>query len=117
MSGTAATDARFPLRSGPDIELDAAGFVHPGTASSRQAGFTRYRDVTHVAASERGVWIASEDDLLVVPREHFEQPDDATRLACVVSGVRGHLIEDHAAARGLLADQPSVFGELVVDAV
>jgi membrane associated rhomboid family serine protease len=70
----------FALRDGPNIELDAAGFLHPRTARSTQTGFTRYVEITHVASSERGIWIATEDDLIVVPGARFEEADAPARL-------------------------------------
>ncbi len=80
MSDLGETGESFALRDGPSIELDAAGFLHPRTARSTQTGFTRYVEITHVAASARGIWIASEDDLIVVPGERFESVDGPTRL-------------------------------------
>ncbi|MBW2267831.1 MAG: rhomboid family intramembrane serine protease [Deltaproteobacteria bacterium] len=80
MSHLGETGENFALRDGSSIELDAAGFLHPRAERSRQTGFTRYVEITHVAASARGIWIASEDDLVVVPSERFESADGPARL-------------------------------------
>lgn len=80
MSEPGETYKSFPLRDGPSVELDAAGFLHPRTARSAQSGFTRYAEITHIACSDRGIWIATEDDLIIVPAERFEASDAAPRL-------------------------------------
>ena len=80
MTHSGESSERFALREGPSIELDAAGFLHPRTARSKQSGFTRYVELTHIACSETGIWIASEDDLIIVPSKRFEAPDGAARL-------------------------------------
>ena len=69
------------LRPGPNVELDRAGFSHPRGPRSRRRGYTRYAEVTHIGVSDRGVWIASERDLVVLPRERFAAVGEDTPLA------------------------------------
>lgn len=76
----ADTGDEIRLRDGPSIELDAAGFLHPRAPRSKRTAFTRYGDVTHVALSERGIWIATKDDLVIVPRDRFEVAADTEYL-------------------------------------
>lgn len=80
MSDLGQTGHSFALRDGPDIELDAAGFLHPRSTRAKDTGFTRYALVTHVAVSERGIWIATEDDLIVVPADRFVERDAPIQL-------------------------------------
>jgi len=68
------------LRPGPNIVLDWAGFTHPRGPHSTRSHYTRYGEVTHVGVSDRGVWIASEGDLIIVPRERFAAAGEDTRL-------------------------------------
>lgn len=68
------------LRPGPNIEFDSAGFAHPAGPRSPRSDYTRYGEVTHIGASDRGVWIASERDLVVIPRERFAAVGEETRL-------------------------------------
>jgi len=69
------------LRPGPNVELDRAGFSHPRGPRSSRSGYTRYAEVTHIGVSDRGVWIASDRDLVVLPRERFAAAGEDTRLA------------------------------------
>lgn len=74
------TEDRFALRDAPPIELDRAGFSHPDGPRAKRSGFSRYVDITHVALSPRGVWIATEDDLIIVPQDRLESSAEARRL-------------------------------------
>lgn len=69
------------LRPGPNVALDRAGFSHPRGPRSTRGAYTRYAEVTHLGVSDRGVWIASERDLVALPRERFAGAGEDTRLA------------------------------------
>ncbi|MDJ0850538.1 MAG: rhomboid family intramembrane serine protease [Myxococcota bacterium] len=72
---------RFPLRNRPDaIVLGAEGFDHPQAARGRARAFTAYRDLTHLALSERQLWIATRRALYVLPRHLFLTSDSPGRL-------------------------------------
>jgi membrane associated rhomboid family serine protease len=71
----------FPLRRGAaPVVLEAEGFHHP--TSSRGAGraFTRYADLTHVAATPRAVWIATRRSVYALVRPLFVDPAGPERL-------------------------------------
>ena len=69
------------LRPGPNIELDRAGFSHPSGPRSVRSEYTRYGEVTHIGVSGRGVWVASERDLIILPHERFAAAGEDTRFA------------------------------------
>lgn len=81
MTGTAADAERFPLRDRPaGVVLGPEGFHHPRTARGRGQVFTRYADLTHLAMSDRQVWIAARRGLYLLPRQLFVSRDDPARL-------------------------------------
>lgn len=72
---------RFPLRHRPDgVVLGRDGFQHPRNSRGHAEHFTPYADLTHLAVSERQVWIATRQGLFVLPRSLFAQRDDPERL-------------------------------------
>lgn len=81
MPETPTPQERFPLKGDArDVVLEASGVRHPWSARGWGNAFTRYGDVTHVAISDRLVWIASRRSLSVLARSLFEEPADAERL-------------------------------------
>ncbi|HJO22080.1 MAG: rhomboid family intramembrane serine protease [Myxococcota bacterium] len=81
MSAVEDSAEEVRLRPGPNIELDNAGFSHPLSPRSTRSGYTRYGEINHIGVSDRGVWIASENDLIVVPHERFAAAGEDTRFA------------------------------------
>ncbi len=71
----------FPLRGrSQDVVLERDGVRHPWTARGRGRAFTTYGEITHVAVTERFVWVASRRALTVLSRGLFQEPGDAERL-------------------------------------
>jgi membrane associated rhomboid family serine protease len=72
---------RFELRDRPDgIVLGPEGFRHPRGARGWSEAFTPYAELTHLALSERQLWIATRRTLSVLPRRLFASRDDPERL-------------------------------------
>ena len=72
MAAGAAPSPRFALRrGGSEVVLEVEGVRHPRTSRGRGRAFTRYADLTHVAATPRFVWLASRRGLVVLPRNQF----------------------------------------------
>lgn len=81
MTATEAEAERFPLRDRPaGVVLGPEGLHHPRTARGRGEVFTRYTDLTHLALSDRQVWLATRRGLYILPRRLFLSRDDPTRL-------------------------------------
>lgn len=81
MNEAAAAAERFPLRDRREaIVLGPEGFEHPRAARGRARIFTSYQDLTHLALSERALWIADRRGLSVLPRALFEERHDPQRL-------------------------------------
>ncbi len=72
---------RFPLKGrARDVVLEQDGIRHPWSARGWGEAFTAYDDISHVAASERFVWIASRRALTVLSRRRFAAEEDPERL-------------------------------------
>jgi membrane associated rhomboid family serine protease len=71
----------FPLRRGaPPVVLEAEGFHHPTSARGGGRAFTRYADLTHVAATPRSLWIATRRSVYPLVRPLFVDPAGPERL-------------------------------------
>ena len=78
--GPEAPDA-FALQGRPQaVRFDADGFHHPAASNGRRLVFTRYEDLTHVAASPRALWIGSRSSTYVLPRSSFVDSDGPERM-------------------------------------
>jgi membrane associated rhomboid family serine protease len=62
------------------IVLGAEGFHHPRSARGRGRAYTRYVDLTHVAFSDRAVWLAARRALTVISRDTFAEPGGPVQL-------------------------------------
>jgi membrane associated rhomboid family serine protease len=66
----------FPLRGDHEpIVLDDAGIRHPRNQRAQTSIHTAYRDVTHLAASSRILWLGTRDSVYVIPRASFVNYD------------------------------------------
>jgi len=71
----------FPLKGkARDVVLDETGFRHPWASRGWGNAYTRYADITHVAMSDRFVWIATRRSLSVLGRGLFADDGDPERL-------------------------------------
>lgn len=87
MSEPALEVDRFPLRGkAQDVVLESDGLRHPRSGRGWGTCFTAYDDITHVAVSERFVWIASRRALTVLLRKLFVADGDAERLLRALVG-------------------------------
>jgi membrane associated rhomboid family serine protease len=81
VDGPGAPPERFPLRDrASEVALMADGFQHPRTARGRGRAFTRYADITHVALSDRFVWIGTGRSVTMLARQSFRDSDAAEHL-------------------------------------
>ncbi len=81
IGSTEGGSERFDLLGRPDgIVLEAEGFRHPRSARGRGSVTTRYVDVTHVAASDRFVWIGTPRTVYLLRRQIFRDAHGAERL-------------------------------------
>jgi membrane associated rhomboid family serine protease len=72
---------RLGLRGRPEgVVLEAEGFHHPRSPRGHGRTFTRYSDITHLARSDRFVWVASRRAVHMFSRRIFRVPGDAERL-------------------------------------
>ncbi len=71
----------FALRRGAaPIVLEGEGFRHPTSARGRGHGYTRYADLTHVAATPSALWIGARRAALPLVRPLFVDPAGPERL-------------------------------------
>ena len=71
----------FPLRRGASpIVLEDGGFHHPASPRGRGHAYTRYEDLTHVAASPRALWIGARRSVVPLVRPLFVDPGGPERL-------------------------------------
>jgi len=78
-SGVAAE--YFPLRGrAGEIVLEIDGFHHPKSARGRGRAFTRYSDITHLALSDRFIWVGTKRAVRMLARQSFRDADAAERL-------------------------------------
>jgi membrane associated rhomboid family serine protease len=65
----------IPLRrAGRGVVLRAERFEHPRSSRGRGRVETDYRDLTHLAASDRFIWIATRRTVYLLPRRLFVEP-------------------------------------------
>jgi membrane associated rhomboid family serine protease len=63
-----------------EIALDERGMHHPRAPRGDAFEHTPYEDVTHVALSQRGVWLGAKRSVYVLPRRMFLLETDPERL-------------------------------------
>jgi membrane associated rhomboid family serine protease len=81
VDASSAPPERFPLRDrAGEIALEAEGFHHPRSARGRGRAFTRYADITHLALSDRFLWVGTRRVVTVLPRQSLRDPEAAGRL-------------------------------------
>jgi membrane associated rhomboid family serine protease len=81
VDGAGVGGERFALRDRPEgIVLEADGFHHPRSARGRRRAFTRYEDITHLASSERFVWLGARRAVTMLPRRRFQDRDGPEQL-------------------------------------
>jgi membrane associated rhomboid family serine protease len=68
-------------RGASPVALEAEGFHHPTSPRGRGHAFTRYADLTHVAATPRALWIGTRRSVYPLPRSLFVDPAGPQRLA------------------------------------
>jgi membrane associated rhomboid family serine protease len=74
-------DESFPLRRGASpIVLEDEGFHHPASPRGSGHAYTRYADLTHVAASPRALWVAARRSVVPLVRPLFVDPGGPERL-------------------------------------
>lgn len=83
----------FALHGKRAVQLQSDGIYHPRSARAKDAVFTPYEDITHLATSERALWLGTRDSVFVLPRKQFSNPDapeDIVRsLIAVISQRQG----------------------------
>jgi membrane associated rhomboid family serine protease len=62
------------------VLLDDRGVRHPRSARSAAEVFTRYEDLTDLALTPYGFWLAARDSVYVIPRASFANYDAPERL-------------------------------------
>jgi membrane associated rhomboid family serine protease len=70
----------FALHGRRAIQLEVDGLSHPHGPRGDLQVFTRYEDVTHVAASPGGFWLGTARSSYAVPRRSFVDPQGPERL-------------------------------------
>jgi membrane associated rhomboid family serine protease len=71
----------FALEGQPRaLELDDEGLHHPRSARSAARIFTPYRDFTHLASSQRTLWLGTRRSAYVLPRSAFVDPNGPENL-------------------------------------
>ncbi len=71
----------FPLRRGASpIVLEDEGFHHPASSRGRGHAYTRYADLTHVAATPRALWVGARRTVVPLVRPLFVDPSGPERL-------------------------------------
>ena len=71
----------FPLRRGASsIVLEDEGFHHPGSPRGGGHAYTRYKDLTHVAATPRALWVGARRSVVPLVRPLFVDPGGPERL-------------------------------------
>jgi len=81
VDGSGVAPERFPLRDGAgEIAFEVDGFHHPTSARGRGRSFTRYVDITHLALSDRFVWVGTKRAVAMLARQSFRDSDAAERL-------------------------------------
>jgi membrane associated rhomboid family serine protease len=81
VDGSGVAPERFPLRDrAGEIALEVDGFHHPISARGRGRTFTRYADITHLALSDRFVWVGTKRAITMLARQRFRDSNAAERL-------------------------------------
>jgi membrane associated rhomboid family serine protease len=70
----------FALHGRRAIQLESDGLSHPHSQRGELQVFTRYEDLTHVAASPWGFWLGSAQSSYGVPRQSFVDPQGPEQL-------------------------------------
>ncbi len=76
----------FALRRGAPVSLRPTGVRHPRSLRFGGEVFTPYTELTHVVLGPRSLRIASRSGVFQLPRDAFQQPADAARLAGALRG-------------------------------
>ena len=63
------------------VSLDGKGVNHPRSPRGDAFELTPYEDVTHIAVSERGVWLGAKRSVYVLSRSDFEDETAPERFA------------------------------------
>lgn len=81
VDGSGVAPERFSLRDrAGEIALEVDGFHHPVSARGRRLAFTRYADITHLALSDRFVWIGTKRAATMLARRSLRDPEAAERM-------------------------------------
>jgi membrane associated rhomboid family serine protease len=81
VDGSGVDSERFPLRDrASEIVLEVDGFHHPISARGRGRAFTCYADITHLALSDRFMWVGTKRAVTTLARQSFRDPAAAERL-------------------------------------
>jgi membrane associated rhomboid family serine protease len=89
VDGNPAADGTFALRGRPHaITLGPEGIHHPRSPRGGGFAYTPYGDVTHLASSQRALWIGTTSSVYILARRAFVDPhgpEDLVRalLACI----------------------------------
>ncbi len=71
----------FPLRRGASpIVLEDEGFHHPASARGGGHSYTRYQELTHLAATPRALWVGSRRTVVPLVRPLFVDPGGPEHL-------------------------------------
>jgi membrane associated rhomboid family serine protease len=83
---------RFRIGGRPDgIALGPEGFHHPRTPRGRGRAYTRYGELTHLAKSDRFVWVGSRRSVTMLARQSFGDARDPERLLAALLDRVGEL--------------------------
>lgn len=64
----------FALHGKRAVQLQSDGIYHPRSPKAKDSVFTPYEDVTHLATSDRALWLGTRDSVFVLPRKQFANP-------------------------------------------
>jgi membrane associated rhomboid family serine protease len=62
------------------IVLDADGVHHPASPQGRGRSYTPYEEITHLAASNRNVWLGARRSVFLFTRRAFDDPNGPDAL-------------------------------------
>ena len=65
----------FALHGKRAVQLQSDGIYHPRSPRAKDSVFTPYEDVTHLATSDRALWLGTRNSVFVLPRKSFASPD------------------------------------------
>jgi membrane associated rhomboid family serine protease len=106
MDYEAEEGARFEyaLRGEREIQLRGDGVAHPSSLVGNAQLFTPYEEVTHVAATRRFLWLATERSVHLFPRRAFLDPGAPDAF---VASLRA-LLEHRQGGRAQLAEMAAI---------